>query len=62
MKQSTNLTTPFPTIPPTSLSSNIRRTEWELDRHQEEEQLTYEQVMANDNLRDAFQPIVHQYR
>ena len=24
--------------------------------------LTYEQVMANDDLRDAFQPIVHQYR
>ena len=39
------------------IAQNITRTEWELDRHQEEERLTYERVMANDDLRDAFQPI-----
>ena len=44
------------------IAQNITRTEWELDRHQEEERLTYERVTANDDLRDAFQPIVHQYR
>ena len=44
------------------IAQNITRTEWELDRHQEEERLIYEQVMTNDNLQDAFQPIVHQYR
>ena len=44
------------------IAQNIKHTEWELDRHQEEERLIYKQVMANDNLRDAFQPIVHQYR
>ena len=44
------------------IAQNITRTEWELDRHQEEERLTHERVMANDDLRDAFQPIVHRYR
>ena len=44
------------------IAQNITRTEWELDQHQEEERLTYERVMANDDLRDAFQPIVHRYR
>ena len=44
------------------IAQNIKHTECELDRHQEEERLIYEQVMANNDLRDAFQPIVHQYR
>ena len=44
------------------IAQNIIRLQWELERHESEEQDLYKHIMKNEEFRNTLQPVVHDFR